>query len=155
MVKSQGKKPVLQNKQHQRDKDMVDIQDKHQMSTINNQENQFEINNANEEENHLEEIQDKSKYFAIESVFSREVKVSDEEYAEGLLVIVEQLLHALTKEKVIDNTYGYDKPLINRNYEDYEEWATEPKVVKRKKTSESRNDYACKISLKVHGLHMN
>ena len=44
--------------------------------------------------------------------------------------MVEQLLIAWTKEKVIDDAYDCDNQLIQQNYDEYREWTIEPKVVK-------------------------
>ena len=63
------------------------------------------ISNEHEVDSQNDEIYEESKYLTIETVFDRDEEVSDQEYAGGLLSMVEQLLKAWTKEKVINDAY--------------------------------------------------
>jgi len=66
------------------------------------------ISNEHEVDKQNNEIYIESKYLTIETVFARDEEVSDKEYARRLLSMVEQLLKAWTKEKVIDDAYDCD-----------------------------------------------
>ena len=125
------------------------------MDTTEDQDDQIELYNITEEDNLQEEMQEESKFFIIETVFIREDEVSKQEYAGGLFAMVQQLLYDWTKEKAIEDAYDCDNQLINHNYEDYEEWTTEPKVVMRKKQVKVETIIHVKTSFKAHGLYMN
>ena len=96
-----------------------------------------------------------NKYFTIETIFDREEGISDQEYTGGLLSMVQQLLHAWTEEKAIDDAYDRDENLIERDYEEYGKWAIQPRVVKRKSHVKVDTIVHVKTTLKVYGLYMN
>ena len=69
--------------------DMVNAQEENRMDTTEDQDDQIESYNTTEEDNLQEEMQEESKFFTIETVFTREYEVSKQEYAGGLLAMVQ------------------------------------------------------------------
>ena len=129
MIQNQRSSFLLNKHHHQQNVGKYNSQGKNEKNNKLNQDI-MAISNEHEVDSQNDKTYEESKYLRIETVFDRDEEVSNQEYAGGLLSMVEQLLKAWTKEKVIDDAYDCDNQLIQQNYDEYGEWATEPKVVK-------------------------
>jgi len=88
------------------------------------------------------ELEKQDKYFTLETTFERSEGTSDEEYAEGLILMSIKL-------------YDMDNNLIDNKYDETEKWAIQPRVVKRKDIVRVDTIIHVKTHLKAYGLYMN
>ena len=147
--KHQTKLEVLKSAKNQRsndkknetanDEDKVVIEDQPNEQRNDHHEKKDEIKTVRFQEDEMSVEEDKEqadkmsrkKGLSIEIVM--EMGSNDETCSVTVATVAEQLLYKWTKKKVIEGVYGIKKQLIKENYEEVEEWAIAPKIVRNNK----------------------
>ena len=95
------------------------------------------------------------RYVSIGTEYAVDKTKSDDLYAGALITMVEYLLTEWTSEKMIDDAYDQNHQEINKEYDKYERWIVEPRVIRNKRCVKVETIVRLKTGFNAYKLYMN